>query len=53
MSLNKRMETRERLKESEKKLSQNIYERDVDEKGFGRIRSYGDMALLVAILHKR
>lgn len=39
------METRERLKESEKKLSQNIYERDVDEKGFGRIRSYGDMAL--------
>ena len=45
LSLNKRMETRERLKESEKKLSQNIYERDVDEKGFGRIRSYGDMAL--------
>lgn len=32
LSLNKRMETRERLKESEKKLSQNIYERDVDEK---------------------
>lgn len=45
LSLNKRMETRERLKESEKKLLQNIYERDVDEKGFGRIRSYGDMAL--------
>ena len=45
LSLNKRMETRDRLKESEKKLSQNIYERGVDEKGFGRIRSYGDMAL--------
>lgn len=45
LSLNKRMETRDRLKESEKKLSQNIYERGVDEKGFGRIRSHGDMAL--------
>lgn len=45
LSLNKRMETRDRLKESEKKLSQNIYERGVDEKGFGRIISHGDMAL--------
>ena len=40
-----RMEARNRLKESEKKLSQNIYERGVDEKGFGRIRSKGDEAL--------
>ena len=34
-----RLETRERLRVSEKQLSQNIYERGVDEKGFGRIRS--------------
>jgi len=40
-----RMEARERLKDSEKRLSQNIYERGVDEKGFGRIRSKGDQAL--------
>lgn len=40
-----RLETRERLRSSEKQLSQNIYERGVDEKGFGRIRSKGDMAL--------
>ena len=40
-----RMEARDKLKESEKRLSQNIYERGVDEKGFGRIRSKGDRAL--------
>ena len=40
-----RMEARDKLKESEKRLSQNIYERGVDEKGFGRIRSKGDTAL--------
>lgn len=40
-----RLEARERLKMSEKKLSQNIYERGVDDKGFGRIRSKGDQAL--------
>jgi len=40
-----RLEAREKLKESEKRLSQNIYERGVDDKGFGRIRSKGDMAL--------
>lgn len=40
-----RMEAREKLRESEKRLSQNIYERGVDEKGFGRIRSKGDRAL--------
>ncbi|MBQ9096404.1 MAG: DNA damage-inducible protein D [Akkermansia sp.] len=36
---------RYRLRESEKQLSQNIYERDVDDEGFGRIRSKGDTAL--------
>lgn len=41
----KRLETRDQLKESEKRLSQNIYERGVDNKGFARIRSKGDTAL--------
>jgi len=40
-----RLETREKLREAEKQLSQNIYERGVDDKGFGRIRSKGDTAL--------
>ena len=40
-----RLETRERLRNSEKQLSQNIYQRGVDDKGFGRIRSKGDTAL--------
>lgn len=40
-----RLETRERLRTSEKQLSRNIYERGVDDKGFGRIRSKGDTAL--------
>lgn len=39
------METRERLRISEKQLSRNIYERGVDDRGFGRIRSKGDTAL--------
>lgn len=34
-----------RLCESERRLSQNIYERGVDDAGFGRIRSKGDTAL--------
>ncbi|MBS3873746.1 MAG: DNA damage-inducible protein D [Firmicutes bacterium] len=45
MKLIVRMDARERLKESEKQLSQNIYERGVDDEGFGRIRSKGDCAL--------
>lgn len=40
-----RTEVRGRLRESEKRLSQNIYERGVDDAGFGRIRSKGDTAL--------
>lgn len=43
--LQERLNNRERLRESEKLLSQNIYERGVDEEGFGRIRSKGDTAL--------
>ena len=40
-----RTEARGRLRESEKRLSQNLYERGVDDAGFGRIRSQGDRAL--------
>lgn len=40
-----RTEARGRLRESEKRLSQNIYERGVDDAGFGRIRSRRDQAL--------
>ena len=40
-----RTQARNRLKESEKRLSQNIYERGVDDDGFARIRSRGDQAL--------
>jgi DNA-damage-inducible protein D len=45
MRLQARLEVRERLRESEKTLSQNIYERGVDDAGFARIRSKGDAAL--------
>lgn len=45
MRLQARLDARERLRESEKTLSQNIYERGVDDDGFGRIRSKGDAAL--------
>lgn len=45
IALVERTEARGRLRESEKRLSQNIYERGVDDAGFGRIRSKGDQAL--------
>jgi DNA-damage-inducible protein D len=45
MRLQVRLDMRERLKESEKALSRNIYERGVDDIGFARIRSKGDEAL--------
>ena len=45
LQLLSRLETRERLRSSEKQLSQNIYQRGVDDRGFGRIRSKGDTAL--------
>jgi len=34
-----RLEARDRLKTSEKLFSKNVFERGVDEPGFGRIRS--------------
>ena len=45
LNLLSRLETRDRLRASEKQLSQNIFERGVDDKGYGRIRSKGDTAL--------
>ena len=45
LNLLSRLETRDKLRTAEKQLSQNIYERGVDDKGFGRIRSKGDTAL--------
>jgi DNA-damage-inducible protein D len=40
-----RLDAREKLRKAEKTLSQNIYERGVDDAGFGKIRSKGDSAL--------
>ena len=45
IKLMNRLEARDKLKESEKQLSKNIYERGVDDKGFAIIRSKGDSAL--------
>lgn len=45
VALIERTRARDKLRESEKRLSQNIYERGVDDAGFGRIRSKGDSAL--------
>ncbi|MEK7720745.1 MAG: DNA damage-inducible protein D [Bacteroidota bacterium] len=45
LNLLSRLETRDKLRASEKQLSRNIYERGVDDTGFGRIRSKGDTAL--------
>lgn len=52
MLLQARLEARDKLRESEKNLSQNIYERGVDDAGFGRIRSRGDSALFGGPLRK-
>lgn len=45
LNLLSRLETRYKLRMAEKQLSQNIYQRGVDDKGFGRILSKGDTAL--------
>lgn len=45
MRLQARLDARDKLRESEKMLSQAIFERGVDDAGFGRIRSQGDAAL--------
>ena len=57
LNLIARIEARDRLRASEKQLSQNIYERGVDDRGFGRIRSKGDTILFggftTAMMKKR
>ena len=45
LRLQERLQARQKLTESETELSRNIYERGVDDQGFGRIRSKGDSAL--------
>lgn len=45
LALQSRLDARQKLRESETELSKNIYERGVDDRGFGRIRSQGDTAL--------
>jgi DNA-damage-inducible protein D len=45
LKLVERLQAREKLEETESELSRLIYERGVDNQGFGRIRSRGDKAL--------
>jgi len=45
LELEDRLKARNKLKNSETELSKNIYERGVDSKGFGKIRSLGDSTL--------
>ncbi len=45
IQLQERLQARQKLRKSETELSENIYERGVDDRGFGRIRSKGDAAL--------
>lgn len=45
IALKERFDAREKLAKSETELSELIYERGVDDKGFARIRSKGDEAL--------
>jgi len=45
IELQERLKARQKLTESETELSKNIYERGVDDSGFGRIRSKGDQVL--------
>ena len=45
IALVERLTARQKLVATESELSRNIYERGVDDQGFGRIRSKGDQAL--------
>jgi DNA-damage-inducible protein D len=53
IALKERFDARDKLVKSEIELSKLIYERGVDEKGFARIRSKGDMALFGGINTKQ
>ena len=45
ITLNERLQARDKLAATETELSKNIYQRGVDNKGFANIRSKGDWAL--------
>jgi len=45
IALVERLNARQKLVATESELSRNIYERGVDDQGFGRVRSKGDQAL--------
>ncbi len=45
LEIQERLKARKKLTETEKELSSNIYQRGVDNQGFGRIRAKGDKAL--------
>ena len=45
IALVERLNARQKLVATESELSKNIYERGVDDQGFGRVRSKGDQAL--------
>lgn len=45
IALAERLNARQKLVATESELSKNIYERGVDDQGFGRIRSKGDQSL--------
>jgi DNA-damage-inducible protein D len=45
IQLNERLLARDKLAATETELSENIFERGVDQKGFANIRSKGDLAL--------
>ena len=45
LEIQERLRARKKLSETEKELSSNIYQRGVDDYGFGRIRAKGDKAL--------
>ena len=49
LQLVERLQAREKLEATETELSRLIYERDVDNQGFARIRSQGDAALFGGI----
>jgi DNA-damage-inducible protein D len=45
LEIQERLKARKKLTETEKELSSNIYQRGIDNQGFGKIRAKGDKAL--------
>ena len=52
IKLMERVEVREKLRESEKRLSKSIYEHGVDDAGFGRIRSKRGSGIVRRLLNE-